>query len=134
MFNERLPSREASEPAHLARMIALLGPPPKDLPERGQFSSTFFDEEGAWLPEVQDHSVWYRQSPGKFIPDIKIEQTSLEDEEETLEVEEKKVFMQFLEKMIQWRPEDRLSAKELMEDPWLDVSDPCKEPYRILCI
>ena len=52
MFNERLPSREASEPAHLARMIALLGPPPKDLLERGQFSSTFFDEEGAWLPEV----------------------------------------------------------------------------------
>lgn len=89
MFNERLPSREASEPAHL---------PPKDLPERGQFSSTFFDEEGAWLPEVQDHSVWYRQSPGKFIPDIKIEQTSVEDEEETLEGEEKKVFMQFLER------------------------------------
>jgi serine/threonine-protein kinase SRPK3 len=41
MFNERLPSREASEPAHLARMIALLGPPPKDLFERGEFSSTF---------------------------------------------------------------------------------------------
>jgi serine/threonine-protein kinase SRPK3 len=59
VFNERLPSREASEPAHLARMIALLGPPPKDLLERGQFSSTFFDEEGAWLTEIQGHSAWY---------------------------------------------------------------------------
>jgi serine/threonine-protein kinase SRPK3 len=54
---------------------------------------------------------------------MKIEQTSLEDEEENLEGGEKKVFVQFLKKMVQWRSEDRLSAKELMEDPWLDVSD-----------
>jgi len=54
---------------------------------------------------------------------MKIEQTSLEDEEKNLEGEEKKVFVQFLKKMVQWRSKDRLSAKELMEDPWLDVSD-----------
>jgi serine/threonine-protein kinase SRPK3 len=47
MFTERLPSRDASAPAHVARMIALIGPPPKDLLKRGQFSLIFFDADGA---------------------------------------------------------------------------------------
>jgi len=47
LFNERLPSRDASVPAHIARMIALLGPPPNDLLKRGRYSAIFFDEEGA---------------------------------------------------------------------------------------
>ena len=46
MFHERLPSREASSAAHLARMIALLGPPPVGLLERGAVSDSFFDKEG----------------------------------------------------------------------------------------
>ena len=45
--------------------------------------------------------------------------TSLEDEEEYLEGDEKTLFLRFLRKMLQWAPEDRESAKELMEDPWL---------------
>lgn len=47
---------------------------------------------------------------------------SLEDEEENLEGEEKEVFLAFLRKMLQWRPEDRQSAKELLKDPWLCVN------------
>ena len=120
MFNERLPSRETSEPAYLTRMINLLGPPPKDLLERGQFSSTFFYEEGAWLQEIQGHSVMVLTQLRKLHPRYQIR---TEDEEENLEGEEKKVFIQFLKKMTQWLPEDRLSAKELMEDLWLDISD-----------
>ncbi|OBT86023.1 hypothetical protein VE02_05536 [Pseudogymnoascus sp. 03VT05] len=41
MFKERLPSRMESVPAHIARMIALLGPPPEELLKRGQFSDMF---------------------------------------------------------------------------------------------
>jgi len=44
MFNERLPSRDASSPTHLARMIALLGPPPVDFLARGNVSQEFFDD------------------------------------------------------------------------------------------
>ena len=44
MFNERLPNREASSAAHLARMIALLGPPPTRLLQRGTVSRGFFNE------------------------------------------------------------------------------------------
>jgi serine/threonine-protein kinase SRPK3 len=38
--------RESSAPSHLAKMIALLGPPPKDLLERGSTTSKFFDDDG----------------------------------------------------------------------------------------
>jgi serine/threonine-protein kinase SRPK3 len=56
---------------------------------------------------------------GSFTPDIKIQQMSLENEEENLEKDEKTSFLQFLKKMIQWVPEERKSVKELMGDPWL---------------
>ena len=49
MFHERLPNRDASIPAHLARMISLMGPPPKELLARGQFSDMFFDVDGMYL-------------------------------------------------------------------------------------
>jgi len=56
---------------------------------------------------------------GNFKPHITIKESSMEDEEENLQGEEKTMFLRFLKKMIQWVPEDRRSAKELMEDPWL---------------
>ncbi|KAL9117857.1 MAG: hypothetical protein Q9187_005600 [Circinaria calcarea] len=103
MFTDRLPNRDASSAAHLARMIALLGPPPTDLLQRGAVSGEFFCENG------------------EFKAGIEIRATSLEAEEENLEGEEKALFLQFLRKMLQWRPEDRQSAKELMENPWLQM-------------
>jgi serine/threonine-protein kinase SRPK3 len=30
------------------------------------------------------------------------------------------MFMKFLSGMLQWRPEDRKTAKELLADPWLN--------------
>lgn len=59
--------------------------------------------------------------PGNFTPDMKVEKTSLEAEEENLEGEEKILFLRFLRKMIQWVPEDRKSANELAKDPWLNL-------------
>ncbi|RFU34991.1 hypothetical protein B7463_g1352, partial [Scytalidium lignicola] len=102
MFTERLPNRNSSESAHTARMIALMGQPPKELLKRGQFSENHFDKNG------------------NFKHDIKIQKTSLEEEEENLEGDEKIKFIRFLRKMLQWLPEDRKSAKELMNDPWLE--------------
>ncbi|OBT80472.1 hypothetical protein VF21_00880 [Pseudogymnoascus sp. 05NY08] len=102
MFKKRLPSRMGLVPAHIARMIALLGPPPEELLKRGQFSDMFFDEDG------------------NFARDIKVEDTSLEDEEENLEGGEKEKFLRFLSKMVRWMPEERKTARELMDDPWLN--------------
>ncbi|AEO68653.1 uncharacterized protein THITE_2118248 [Thermothielavioides terrestris NRRL 8126] len=48
LFTERLPSRDASTPAHLARMISLLGPPPPDLLEKGNVTANYFNDDGKW--------------------------------------------------------------------------------------
>ncbi|KAF6824741.1 hypothetical protein CPLU01_10690 [Colletotrichum plurivorum] len=101
LFKMRLRDPTASKAAHFARMVALLGPPPEDLLERGSDWKAFFGEDG------------------QLDLDVEIPQTSLEEEEENLEGEEQASFLAFLRKMLQWRPEDRLSARELMEDAWL---------------
>jgi hypothetical protein len=46
--------------------------------------------------------------------------TSLERSEEFLEGRNKEMFLAFIRGMLQWRPEDRKTAKELLEDPWLN--------------
>lgn len=43
----------------------------------------------------------------------------LEDTVTCLQGEQKSQFLSFARKMLQWLPEDRKTAKELVEDPWL---------------
>lgn len=43
----------------------------------------------------------------------------LEDSVFSLEREDKRLFLDFIKKMLQWLPEVRKTAKELLEDPWL---------------
>lgn len=45
---------------------------------------------------------------------------NLEDAEKRLEGEEKALFLNFARKMLKWKPEERSSAKELLDDPWLN--------------
>jgi serine/threonine protein kinase len=85
-------------------MIALLGPSPKDMLERGSWSDSFFDESG------------------EFTADVEIPTTSLEEEMKSLEGEEKSSFLKFLRRMLRWRPEDRATAAELVEEPWIRSS------------
>ena len=46
-------------------------------------------------------------------------ETRLEDSVLSLEGEDKRLFLDFIKQMLQWLPEDRKTAKELLEDPWL---------------
>lgn len=46
LFTKSQPSREASRGEHLARMVSLLGKPPKDFLERSEYWSEFFDDDG----------------------------------------------------------------------------------------
>ncbi|KAK3323810.1 kinase-like domain-containing protein [Cercophora scortea] len=89
--------------AHLASMISILGPPPVDLVARGRFKANFFSEDG------------------KFNAGIELPPpSSLENIETTLlGAEDRAQFMQLVRKMIQWAPENRSTAKQLLEDPWL---------------
>ncbi|KAL8720126.1 MAG: hypothetical protein Q9225_002971 [Loekoesia sp. 1 TL-2023] len=89
--------------AHLAEMIALMGPPPPELLKKGKRTAEFFDEDGQWRSEIP-------------VPD----RTSLEESEEYLEGSNKEAFLQFVRKMVQWRPEDRQTPAQLLEDDWLN--------------
>ena len=88
--------------AHLSEMVALMGPPPLDLLKRGKRTAEFFDEDGQWRCDIP-------------LPD----RTSLEESELYLEGSNKEAFLRFVRKMIQWRPEDRQTAKQLLQDEWL---------------
>jgi len=58
---------------------------------------------------------------GQWKADVGIpKDTSLEKSEEYLEGKNKEMFIKFMRKMLQWRPEDRQTAKQLLEDPWLN--------------
>lgn len=51
---------------------------------------------------------------------MKIPSNSLEQFEENLEGKEKALFLQFMRKMLQWVLEERMSAFDLLDDPWLN--------------
>lgn len=44
---------------------------------------------------------------------------SLESAEARLEGDEKKLFLNFIRKMLQWRTEDRKALKDVFNDEWL---------------
>ena len=58
---------------------------------------------------------------GEWKQDIEIPtDTTLERSEEFLEGRNKEMFIGFMRGMLQWRPEDRKTAKDLLQDPWLN--------------
>ena len=60
-------------------------------------------------------------SVGEWRADIPVpDPTTFEKSEEYLEGDNKAAFLRFMRKMIQWRPEDRQTAKELLKDDWLN--------------
>lgn len=109
--------------ALIAEMVAALGPPPPEFLKRGKRSSEFFTEDGEYLglrfttqlPEESDSA-----STGQWKGEIPIpELPTLEECERELEAPGDKAFLQFLQKALRWRPEDRFTARQLLWDPWL---------------
>ena len=97
----------------------MLGPPPTDMLERGARSKEFFDGEGKtslpkYLMKLTEVLL------GNWIAKISIPQgLTLERSEENLDGKKKEEFLQFVKCMLQWRPEDRWTAKQLLEHPWM---------------
>ena len=44
---------------------------------------------------------------------------SLADAARFLDGEEKRLFLDFIRSMLRWRPEDRKTTKQLLDDAWL---------------
>ena len=49
-----------------------------------------------------------------------IPKINLKGVEKRLDGEEKKLFLDFVRKMLKWKPEERSSAKDLLDDLWLN--------------
>lgn len=47
------------------------------------------------------------------------EDFTFESQTPSLQGEDKRLFIQFAQRMLKWVPEERATAKELYEDPWL---------------
>ncbi|KAJ5248563.1 protein kinase [Penicillium chermesinum] len=101
LFYARDSNGNISDSHHLARMIAIMGMPPKDMIRNSEYATKFFDSKGNWIGTAE-------------IPCV-----SLEKLESNLRDTQQRLFISFMRKMLQWQPENRASAKELLGDPWL---------------
>ena len=96
---------------HLGLMIALLGPPPTELLERGSTSATYFDDNGNFRKPA-------------LIP----KEHTFENFVTRMKGEEKELFIDMAKKMICWLPEERWTAKQLLDHPFLTKTDVnCRE-------
>ncbi|KAI9681153.1 MAG: hypothetical protein M1817_002435 [Caeruleum heppii] len=136
LFNQIHSSRgEYQSHAHIAQMIALLGPPPKELLHREREARNW-----KWTPAIENSSGKFCEGPtefyggpffdseGKYLyEDLIPGDLNLADSISSLEENEKSPFIDFVTKMLQWLPEKRSTAKELLEDPWLRRDPVVKE-------
>jgi hypothetical protein len=58
--------------------------------------------------------------PGNWIGATDLSHDSFEKLEENLKGENKVCFLQFVRKMVRWKPEERSSASDLLNDTWLN--------------
>ncbi|RLL95593.1 hypothetical protein CFD26_102340 [Aspergillus turcosus] len=113
--------------AHLAEMIALLGPPPKQLLARSdamagvQWPTAVKNEAGRLCSNGREYfdGPFFNEN-GEFLYDDLIPTRKLEDSIMTLEEKERQAFLSFVNHMLAWLPEDRQTAGELMEHPFLN--------------
>ncbi|KAF5024849.1 hypothetical protein F66182_3088 [Fusarium sp. NRRL 66182] len=101
LFTAKDEDGQVYDAAHLAEMIATLGPPPPEFLKRNpETTAEFWDDQGNWLDLAP-------------IPNNR----SLEELETKLE--DSSGFIAFLRRVLTWTPEDRPTARELLQDPWV---------------
>lgn len=91
---------------HLAQMMEILGKMPKNIAFSGRLSKRFFDKTGHLL-KIRGLQHW----PLKKV--LMEKYRFIESEAESL--------AEFLLPMLEWYPEKRATAKEMLEHPWLQM-------------
>ncbi|KAI9039313.1 uncharacterized protein KD926_009755 [Aspergillus affinis] len=86
----------------LGRISALLGSPPRKLLEKGSRTHLLYKPDG----QFKGTAI----APSNFNFEKSIYNTYNEN---------KSMFVEFVRRMIKWNPDERTTAKELLEDPWL---------------
>ncbi|OGM45108.1 protein kinase domain protein [Aspergillus bombycis] len=114
--------------AHLAEMIALLGPPPQELITRYrglldyQWPEPLTTMDGiVYKSSDQFFRGPFFDSDGEFLHKDLIPNRNLADTLPSLEEKEREHFLSFVKLMLAWVPEERKTARELVEHPFLRV-------------
>ncbi|KAL4815680.1 kinase-like domain-containing protein [Aspergillus spinulosporus] len=101
LFTARDDDGDCYDAAHIAQLIAALGPPPAEfLAKNPKRKADFWSEKGEWLG----------LAPIPHGRTLEALETRLED---------KSGFLRFIRRTLTWLPENRPTASELLEDPWL---------------
>ncbi|KAL4759664.1 putative protein kinase [Aspergillus foveolatus] len=104
LFGDIFDSSGGHDPfRHLALMVALVGTPSTEFVLRSETTEQCFDSSGDWIA--------HQEAP---VPSV-----SLETLETRLTGEEKDRFLAFIMSMLKWMPEERKTAKQLLEHPFL---------------
>ncbi|KZF23536.1 kinase domain protein [Xylona heveae TC161] len=116
---------------HLAEMIALLGPPPKEfLAKSGamaqyKWPDALEDDAGELCSNAREFFGGpFFDEEGQFLYTDLVPARRLEDTIPSLAEKERVAFLSFISHMLTWLPEDRKTARELMEHPFLSLGNP----------
>ncbi|KAJ6086034.1 hypothetical protein N7486_010315 [Penicillium sp. IBT 16267x] len=112
--------------SHLAEMIALLGPPPKELIAKEISMAQHYwphavsNESGIPCRNAREYFGGpFFDGDGKFLHNDLISTRSLEGTVPSLEENDRATFLSFVRGMLTWLPEERSTARQLMEHPFL---------------
>ena len=114
---------------HLADMIAIIGPVPPELVEREKAwrwwwcGDEILNSNGQLCGNAAEFygGPFFTDDEGTFIGNHLVAKTRLWENEvpKCISKEEIDVFFKFMRRMLAWLPEDRATAGELKDDPWL---------------
>ncbi|GKZ32815.1 hypothetical protein AbraIFM66950_002448, partial [Aspergillus brasiliensis] len=129
LFQQVYDAQEGYTPsAHLAEMIAILGPPPQELVSRAQsmFGYKWPEKIKRADGTICGSALGYFGGPffddnGKFLHEDLIPDRQLSDSIPSLDESEKEKFLSFMSGMLVWMPEERKTAAELAEHPFLKL-------------
>ncbi|KAK3382527.1 kinase-like protein [Lasiosphaeria ovina] len=103
LYNEK--DMELNAAHHLADMVALLGPPPKDFLQKSRACEKYWDKEGKW------HHATVKVPTGR----------TMESLQSVLKGNDAVLFLNFIRKVLCWLPEQRPSAADLLKIPWVQA-------------
>jgi serine/threonine-protein kinase SRPK3 len=103
LFSTRDRDGNYSSGAHLASMVAILGPPPLELLQRSETSWEYFNTDGTLKDSFE-------------VPEVSLEMAA-----KRLEGDKNALFLDFIRKMLDWMPEKRHTAGRLLDHPWLQT-------------
>ncbi|KAJ8113512.1 hypothetical protein OPT61_g4372 [Boeremia exigua] len=92
---------------HVAEMVAYLGLPPSGYINQSETTQRVFDVNGQW-----------KGSGGVTVPPL-----SLNDRITAHDGENKRLFLEFINSMLEWLPEKRKTASDLLQHPWLNTTN-----------